>query len=173
MSTNSKDVGTEPTNTTPMTPEELVALLRAIHQRITVPDQPPAPASLRRRLGHVHPDFINAAINAAGASETVQSGLGRTDEDLRQEIANTARWTAGADEALGLYKTISAVIAVRRQRTGLAALQTYQFCRQLARDERHAARLGAHIAEMRRLNRFGRRRSKPAPPESGEPSKKQ
>ena len=57
------------------------------------------------------------------------------------------------------------MIQLRRQRTGLAALQTYQICRQLARDERHAARLAPHLDEMKKLNRFGRRRGPKAPPD--------
>lgn len=166
MSTQTKQVGMEPTNNTPLTPEEIVAQIRAIQERIALPDAPPAPVALRRRLGHVHPDFVAASINAVGASDTVQSALGRTDEELRQETDTTSRWTAVIDAARSLEKTVTTVIMLRRQRTGLAALQTYQICRQLARDERHAARLSAHIAEMKRLNRFGRRRktAQPQPP---------
>jgi hypothetical protein len=156
-------VGTEP-----LTSEQLVAQLRAIREQIVVPDPVPAPATLRRRLGHVHPDFVNAAVNAAGVSDTVQSALGRTDEDLRKEIDALARKTAVIDEIHALEKVLVASIAVDRQRIGLAALQTYQITRQLARDERHAARLAPHIAEMKRLNRFGRRR-KTAQAQPGEP----
>ncbi len=164
MSTVANESGTTPANT-PLTPEELVAQVRAIQGRIAMPDPAPAPVSLRRRLAHVHPDFVNASINAAGVSETVQSALGRTDEDLREETDTTARWTAAADAIAGLYQIVRGVIQVRRQRSGLAALQTYQICRQLARDERHATRLAPHLEEMKRLNRFGRRRGPKTPPE--------
>jgi hypothetical protein len=61
------------------------------------------------------------------------------------------------------------VTTIRRQRIGLAALQTYQICQQLARDEKHAG-LKTHIQEMRRLNRFGRvRRATAAPQPVPEP----
>jgi hypothetical protein len=167
MSTHSKATSVNPAvGTEPPTPEQLVAQLRAIREQIVIPAQVAAPASLRRRLGHVHPDFVNASINAVGASEPVQSALGRTDEELRQEIDATARMTAALDEARALEKVIVEAIAAQRQRSGLRALQTYQICRQLARDERHAARLAPHIAEMKRLNRFGRRRRKPAEPDA-------
>ena len=156
----------------PPTPEQLVAQIRAIREQIVVPAQVAAPASLRRRLAHVHPDFVNATINAAGASDTVQSALGRTDAELRQEIDLTARLTAVLDEARALQQVIVEVLTAQRQRNGLGALQTYQICRQLARDERHAARLAPHIAEMKRLNRFGRRRRKPAEPDE-QPTTKQ
>lgn len=166
MSTNSKAIAVNPAGgTEPPTPEQLVAQLRAIREQIVVPAPVPAPASLRRRLGHVHPDFVNASINAAGVSETVQSALGRTDEELRQQTDVTARMTAVLDELHALEQVVVEAIASQRQRTGLAALQTYQICRQLARDERHAARLAPHIAEMKRLNRFGRRRNKAPQPQ--------
>jgi len=53
----------------------------------------------------------------------------------------------------------------RRQRIGLAALQTYKICEQLARDETHASRLAAHIGEMKKLNTFGRSRRKAPQPD--------
>lgn len=166
-SSNQKAIPVTPAaETAPPTPEQLVAQLRAIREQLVVPDPAPGPPSLRRRLGHVHPDFVNAAINAAGVSDTVQSALGRSDEDLRLETTETARMTAVMDELHALEKVVADTINVQRQRVGLAALQTYQICRQLARDERHAARLAPHLAEMKRLNRFGRRRrNAPAQPE--------
>jgi hypothetical protein len=146
-----------------LSPEELVQQLRAIRERIPLPDPSPAPAALRRRLAHVDANFVQASINAAGASDVVQNALGRTDEELRQETDAAARWTAVADELRTLLKNVLTANTVRRQRIGLAALQTYKICEQLARDDAHASQLSEHIVEMKRLNRFGRRR-KPAEP---------
>jgi hypothetical protein len=169
VSSNSKTTAVSPAvGMEPPTPEQLVAQLRAIREQVAVPAPVAAPASLRRRVAHVHPDFVNASINAAGVSETVQSALGRTEEELRQETDYAARMTAALDEVHALEKVIVGAIAFQRQRIGLAALQTYQICRQLARDERHVFRLAPHIAEMKRLNRFGRRRKKPAEPQVAE-----
>lgn len=165
MSTKEKEAGAAEATATPLTPEEIMARLIALRDGIAVPDLAPAPAGLRRRLGHVHPDFVNAAINAVGVSDAVQTALGRSDEDLRQELDTIARLTACMDVARSVEKTIAAAITVLRQRLGLQTLQTYQISRQLVRDERHAVRLNAHVAEMRRLNRFGRRRAKPPQPD--------
>ena len=147
-----------------LSPEEVVRQLRSLRQHIPMPTPTPAPASLRRRLAHVRPDFVQAAVNAVGSSEVAQQALGRSDEDLRLEIDAAARWTAVTDELRGLLQAIEVANALRRQRIGLAALQTYQFCVQLARDDSHA-RLRTHIAEMKRLKPFGRRRRKPVDPE--------
>jgi hypothetical protein len=144
------------------TPEDIVRQLRALREQLPVVGASPSPAGLSRRMSHVNADFVQAAVNAAGASENVQNALGRTSEDLRQEIELTARWTAVADELRALLQSTLAANTVRRQKIGLAALQTYQICQQLARDGTHA-RLDTHISEMRRFNKFGRVRRKPAP----------
>ena len=145
-----------------LSPEEVVRELRALRERIPVPASVSAPVSMRGRLAHVNAEFVTASVNAAGVSETVQSALGRSDEDHRQEIDAAARWVAAIDEMRALLKSMTTANTVRKQRIGLAALQTYKICQQLARDEGHRARLSSHLSEMKRLNKFGRSRKKPA-----------
>ncbi|HEX6100119.1 MAG TPA: hypothetical protein VF432_27650 [Thermoanaerobaculia bacterium] len=155
----------DPAETDPkaeLPPEEFVLQLREMLARLPKPAVATAPAALRRRLAHVDPNFVQASINAAGSTPEVQSVLGLTEAEMRQETDLSNRWTAVADMARTLLKEILAANTVRRQRIGLAALQTYAICRQLARDDRHATRLTAHLAEMKRLNKFGRARRRPA-----------
>ena len=159
-----------------LSPDQVVQQLRALRTQIPLPDSLPSmPASRRRRLGHVDSQFVVAAINAAGASPAVQTALGRTDEELRQENDVNDRWTAVIDEVRALLQVLIDANTLRRQRVGLAALQAYRICQELARDEAHATRLAAHIGEMKRLNKFGRPRRKapqpdpqpiPAPPQA-------
>ncbi len=147
-----------------LSPEQVVQQLRALRAQIPLPDSLPSmPASRRRRLAHVDGQFIVAAINATGASPVVQTALGRTDEELRQENDVSGRWTAVIDEVRALLQILVDANTLRRQRIGLAALQTYKICQQLARDDAQATRLAAHIGEMKRLNKFGRRRKAPQP----------
>ena len=168
MSTDGNEVAPAP-----LTPEQIMARLLELRDGILLPPSASAPAALQRRLAHVHPEFVNAAINATGVSDAVQTSLGRTDEELRLELDTIARLTACKDVALSVLEMLGSLITVLRQRLGLAALQAYQISRQLIRDDRHAPRLNAHVAEMRRLNRFGRRRPKPAaPPEPVEAPRK-
>lgn len=163
---------TQTNNPAPLTPDEFVRELRALAARLPVPTPAATPVAQRRRLSHVSAHFVEASVNAIGASDFVQQALGQTDEDVRADIDDIARWSAGNDE---LRKMLAAGIeanTIRRQRVGLTALQTYQICQQLARDERHAS-LRTHIDTMRRLNKFVRTRRKPAPrpsePEAAEP----
>ena len=90
-----------------LSPEEVVQHLRALREQIPLPEPlPNVPASRRRRLAHVDPQFVVAAINASGASPTVQTALGRTDEELRQETGDSQRWTAAIDEVRALLQSL-------------------------------------------------------------------
>ena len=150
-----------------LSPEQVVQQLRGLREQIPLPDDalPAMPASRRRRLAHVDSQFVVAAINASGASPAVQTALGRTDEQLRQETDVSDRWTAVVDEVRALLQSLVDANTLRRQRIGLAALQTYKICQQLARDDTHATRLASHINEMKRLNKFGRARRKAPQPD--------
>jgi len=148
-----------------LSPEEVVVQLRGLRAQIPLPQPPAVPASPRRKLANVDPQFIAAAINAVGVSDVIQTAIGRTDEDLRLENDSAIRWTAVADELRSLLREILQANIQRRQRVGLAALQTYKICEQLARDETHATRLAAHIGEMKKLNKFGRARRKAPQPD--------
>jgi len=142
-----------------LSPEEVVQQLRTLRTQIPI-ETPPTVNPKPRRLANVNPQFTTAAINAVGAVDIVQNAVGRTDEDLRQENDVAMRWTAVEDELRTLLNNVSQTNLLRRQRIGLAALQTYSICRQLARDGAHAPRLAAHIAQMRQTNKFGRRNKK-------------
>ncbi len=154
-----------------LSPEEVVQQLRTLRTQIPLPDPLPAmPAQRRRRLAHVNAPFVVAAINAAGASPAIQTALGRNDAELRQETDVSERWTAVIDEVRSLLQTLIDANTLRRQSIGLAALQTYQICQQLARDGGQATRLAAHIGEMKKLNKFGRQRRKAPQPAPQPPS---
>lgn len=151
-----------------LTPEELVQQLRTLRAQM-----PPPPLPVKKigatRLENVDPHFIQAAVNVVSASDAVSSAVGRTQEDLQQEIDTIARWTAAIDELRSLLREALTANAARRQRLGLAALQTYQISQQLTRDEKHD-KLEAHVGEMKRTNRFGRaRRSKAGQPATPQP----
>jgi hypothetical protein len=147
-----------------ISPEEAVQALRNLRQQIPLPSGEVTAVTRRRRVSHVDAKFIEVAISAVGVSAGVQQSLGRTDADLREDVDATARWTTVADEVRSLLESIIAANMVRRTRIGLAALQTYQICQQIARDERNDS-LSAYIKEMKRLNKFGRSRRKASPPD--------
>ena len=146
-------------------PETIVEQLRAVRQQIPEYTQLPIPdAKAIRRVAHMNSDFIDAAINAVGASEIVQTAVGRTDAILREENDQASRWTAVEDELRAMLKGVVAANLLRRHRVGLAALQAYSISRQLIRQKEHADLL-PHVQGMKRLSKFGRKRrvTQPAP----------
>ena len=157
--------------TTMLAPDEAVQMLRAIRARIPLPDASRMP-HVKFNITGVDPQFVTASINAIGAVDAVQAAVGRSDEDVRQEVETAARWTAFTDEIRTMLAAATQADHVRRQSVNLAALQTYNICKQLARDRTRAPQVGAHLQEMKRLNKLGRTKSStttqpeptPAPP---------
>lgn len=151
--------------TVPFTPEQIVEQLRILRQHIpnfgplTVTD-----AVLLRRAAHVHDDMLRAATNTVGASPFVSAAIGKDAEMLRNERMEVSRWSAVEDELKALYKGVAAANLARRHQLGLNALQTYFITRQLVRQREHADLL-PHVAEMRRVNKFGAKR-RPQPVET-------
>ena len=140
-------------------PETLVEQLRAMRQHI--PEYVQLTVDERRairRLAKIDPEFVQASINSAGASDRVRSALGRTSVEMRQMTEEAARWTAVEDELRALLQGVAASNLVRRHRIGLAAEQAYNICRQLVRDKDQAD-LMPHVEGMKRI-RTTRRRTK-------------
>ena len=148
-----------------MQPEELVMQLRALGERI--PDfvqLSRAELVALTRSASVSQRMVEAAINGIGASEALKSALGHSAEELQQDVAFTARWSAVASELQAMLRGVSSALVVRRHRIGLTALQAYKISQQLVRKKEHANLL-PHVAAMRQRNTFGRRRNKVPQPE--------
>jgi hypothetical protein len=147
----------------PADPATLIAQVRAMRE--VIPDYTHLPVPARQSLRAVastDPDFVRASINSVSESPNVQQALGRTPEDLRQDLADVLSWTDLEDEVRALLDGVAAANLVRRNRVGEAALATYAIARRLVRDKQHANLL-PHVATMKQLNRFGVKRVKATP----------
>jgi len=143
-----------------LTPDEAVAMVREIRDRLPIPDPTDVVVSGRRRAAQVDPAFAAAAVTAAGVVEPVQTAIGYTDSQLRDEMDAGSRWTQFTGELRALLATATHADTIRRQRIGLAALQIQKICVQMARDGRNRDTLAPHIAQMKQLNVFARSRRK-------------
>jgi hypothetical protein len=148
--------------TTPLTPEQIVEQLRALrehvpdYQQLTTADaQPLQPAA------NVSEAFVQTSINAVSALPVMETTLGRSAQDLRDDTTEAARWTAVEDELRAMLKGVEAANLTRRHRIGQTALHAFGIARQLARRPEHADLL-PHISELKRLNRVRRTRNKTA-----------
>lgn len=145
---------------TSATPDEAVQILRALQARIQPPDSSRVAHIKSATLASVDPHFITASINAIGAIDAVQTAIGRTGEDVRQEAETAARWTAFTDELRTMLAASVGADRIRRQTLGLMSLQTYNICKQLNRDKTRVPLVGAHLLEMKRLNKLGTKSGK-------------
>jgi hypothetical protein len=163
----------DPAPAAPATVQEtLVAQLRAM--RALIPDYTQLPTPEKKSLIVVakgtDPDFVQASINSVGASTNVQQAIGQTPEQLRQDTADAQSWTVVEDEARALLNGITAGNLMRHYRIGKTALTTYAIATRLSQQEEHSDLL-PHVATMKRLNRFGKKRvTKPATPPAPAPS---
>jgi hypothetical protein len=151
------------------TPDEAVQILRALQARIQPPDNSRVAQVKSATLANVDPHFITASINAIGAIDAVQTAIGRTGEDVRQEAETSARWTAFTDELRTMLAASIGADRIRRQNLGLMSLQTYNICKQLYRDKTRAPLVGAHLLEMKRLNKLGVKSGKSSSPKEPNP----
>jgi hypothetical protein len=143
-------------------PTTLIAQVRAMREQI--PDYTQLPIPTRRSIAVVaatNPDFVRASINSVAESANVQQALGRTPEDLRQETTEARSWSDFEDELRALLDGVVTSNLVRRNRIGETALAAYAIARRLARQKQHANLL-PHVDTMKRLNKFGVKRAKPA-----------
>lgn len=150
-------MATETTPTT-LTPEAMVEQLRVL--RAQIPDfshLTAASGPTARSAAAVDDRFAQAAFNAIGASPDMQTALRTTPEALLAERQEAARWSAVEDELRAMLQGVATANLNRRYRVGMTALQAYSISRQLVRQPEHAHLL-PHVQEMRRHNRFGRRR---------------
>ena len=147
-------------------PDTLVAQLRAM--RALVPEYTQLPVTQKKAIVTVakstDPDFVQSAINSIGASSNVQQAIGVTPDALRQDTADAQSWTVVEDEARAFLNGIVAANLVRRYRIGKAALAAYSIATRLVQQQPEQSDLLPHVETMKRLNRFGKTRVKPAKP---------
>lgn len=161
---NGKGAVVAPTDPVPISPDALITQLRVLRDQIPgYQHLPVLDAKSIRRVAHVDTDFMQASFNAIGASDLVQVPVERTPEDLRQELDVAGRWTQVADELRTMLQGVEGANLDRRHRLGLVALQAYSICRALVRKKENSTLL-PHVAEMKRLNKFGRKRKTAAAP---------
>jgi hypothetical protein len=146
------------------TPDDVLEQVRILRERIPEFVQLPNDRATRnmRRKSKLNPAFANEAFGAVGVSETVQSAIGNTPEELLQAEDESRRWRIVEGELSALLRGVAAGNLVRRERLAHAALQAYNVSTQLVKQEAHSDLL-PHVERMKRLPKYGtRRRGKPA-----------
>jgi hypothetical protein len=151
-------------STNSINPDDLVAALRAYREQIPDYTQEAGLNGLAS-AANLHRDFVDAGINAIGASAALQQALNTTADACVQASAEATRWSAVEDELAALLTGVRKANLVRRHRLGIKVLQAYQVTKQLVRTD-EGDNLRPHLAEMRRNNRAGRRTKTPQAPQA-------
>jgi hypothetical protein len=151
----------QPAPTTTLTPEAVVAALRAMRAQISdvTPMMPAQRKTLRNQARTSNP-VLQASINVIGALDNVAQAVGQPAADVRQLYDKANRWTAVEDELRAMLNGVTGANLIRRQRISLIAAQAATIGSQLARDPANAV-LVPHVQELKRLKSFSRRK-KPA-----------
>ena len=155
---NTENSTTSNTNDS-ITAAEAIALVRALRDR--VPNWGPLTRSAALRLqaaAFLDPEFIATSISAVSTSGNVQSALGTTSDVMQQLTVDSAEWRHVEDEIRSLLLGVSGANLVRNHELGLTALQAYSISRQLVRKEANKD-LIAHVEQMKRLRRMGKRKT--------------
>jgi hypothetical protein len=160
-STTTKKAAAAATDTAMLTPEQFIEQLRAMQQQLPEFVQLPKLRGIGhiRRVANMATELAHDGIGAISVSETVQSAIGQTAEQMHQAEDEIGRWAVAENEARTLLRGLSAANLVRRHRIGLALMQVYNVSRQLVRQEEHAHLL-PHVERMSQVRKLGRRRIK-------------
>jgi ABC-type transporter Mla subunit MlaD len=153
---------------TAVTPESVVESVRALRAQIPNYVQLPIPtARTLQAVAALNTDFTQAAINAVGASETVQATIGQSAEELQAAVDATARWSMVRDELKATLDGVTSAVLTMKHTLGQSVLLTYTVSKKLVKVPQHANLL-PHVALMRKTNRLGRNRK--AQPETPAPA---
>jgi hypothetical protein len=144
-------------------PEQVIEQLRTMKGQIPQFVQLPNDREMKqiRRMAALNVEFVRQGMDAAGASEVVQSVIGNTSGELHQAEDIVARWLAVETELRAVLRGVTAGNLVLRARIGQAAMQAYKVSRELVRQDDHAHLL-PHVEIMSRMPKYGRRRVKAA-----------
>jgi hypothetical protein len=158
---------------TAVTPESVVENVRALRAQIPSYAQlPVAVAQSLRAVAAVNPEFTQSAIGAVGASQTVQSTVGQSSEEMQLTVDAIARWSTVRDEMKATLDGVTSAVLTMKHSLGQSVLLTYAVSRKLVKVPQHADLL-PHVALMRKANRIGRPRKaqpQPAPVPNPEPA---
>jgi hypothetical protein len=141
-----------------ITPEDVLAQLRALRAQIPDYTQSPAyPPAILRAVSNLDPQFVDASTAAIGSSAQLQNLVGATPDVCVTESGDASRWAQVEDELDAMFRGVRNANLARKHRIGVRALQAYQVSKQLVRLNEHSD-LRPHLAEMRKHNRFGKGR---------------
>src|SRR6202140_1344006 len=168
MSTNSSNPQEVPTPTPALTPEQVVAQLRALQAQLG--EITPLTAEQRKTLrqqSRMSETVVQASLNVLGAADIITQAVGQPVEEVQSMVDEANRWRAVEGELRATLNGVSGTNLIRRQQIALVAVRAFLIGKQLARSPEHAS-LVPHLDEVKRLRSITRRKKRvattPVPP---------
>ena len=168
MSTNSSNPQEVPTPTPALTPEQVVAQLRALQAQLG--EITPLTAEQRKTLrqqSRMSETVVQASLNVLGAADIITQAVGQPVEEVQSMVDEANRWSAVEGELRATLNGVSGTNLIRRQQIALVAVRAFLIGKQLARSPEHAS-LVPHLDEVKRLRSITRRKKRvattPVPP---------
>lgn len=161
ISSNPQEVEV-PTPTPAVTPEQVVAQLRALQAQIG--EISPLTAEQRKTLrqqSRMSEAVVQASLNVLGAADIITQAVGQPVEEVQSMIEEANRWSAVEGELRATLNGVAGTNLIRRQRIALVAVRSFLIGKQLARDPEHAS-LVPHLEEVKRLRSITRRKKRVA-----------
>ncbi len=162
MSTNSSNPQEVPTPTPVLTPEQVVAQLRALQAQLG--EITPLTAEQRKTLrqqSRMSEAVVQASLNVLGAADIITQAVGQPVEEVQSMIDEANRWNTVEGELRATLNGVAGTNLIRRQRIALVAVRAFLIGKQLARDPEHAS-LVPHLEEVKRLRSITRRKKRVA-----------
>ena len=157
-----------PTPTPALTPEQVVAQLRALQAQLG--EITPLTAEQRKTLrqqSRMSETVVQASLNVLGAADIITQAVGQPVEEVQSMVDEANRWSAVEGELRATLNGVSGTNLIRRQQIALVAVRAFLIGKQLARSPEHAS-LVPHLDEVKRLRSITRRKKRvattPVPP---------
>jgi hypothetical protein len=168
MSTNSSNPQEVPTPTPALTPEQVVAQLRALQAQLG--EITPLTAEQRKTLrqqARMSEAVVQASLNVLGAADIITQAVGQPVEEVQSMVDEANRWNTVEGELRATLNGVAGTNLIRRQQIALVAVRAFLIGKQLARGPEHAS-LVPHLEEVKRLRSITRRKKRvattPVPP---------
>jgi hypothetical protein len=161
-----------PQPTPSLTPETIVEQLRGISGQL--PEATPMTADQRTNVRNrartaKNGEILQTTISMVGTTDVISNAVGHDADGVRQLCDESNRWAVVEDELRSLLNGVSSANLVRRQQLAAIADTAYGVGQQLVRNPEHAA-LVPHVAEIKRLKSFGRRKKPATTPQAPSPN---
>ena len=147
------------------TPEEIFAQLKALTDLIESELQPftADKRKVLRDAARVPKEIVLLTIHAVGATPIVEQAIGMSDDQLRDLVDLSSRWSSVESALRTLLAGVQGAKLARRHQIAQIVARVFMIASQLAKDDAYGD-LRTYVEEVKRIKSYERRKRKAAAP---------